>query len=418
MSDLVKFDEVENKIIALRDQKVILDSDVAILYGVETRDINKAVKNNPDKFPDGYTFELTKDEKTEVVENFHNLAKLKFSPQLPKAFTEKGLYMLATILKSKFVTFTLTILLFCFDVKSQTKKTANTIDTNKIIFSERSPSTIKIFTERSGENTGWYYNATEINYDVIFRCGNPFGNIFRDVPLDNGCGYYLEKTITATTKYQGSETDEKTFTIELTPLNKPHHKPLRIKKDCSSLKLEGDYYRTIKYGCCAGNDAIAIYDYQSNLIIEGDVKILRADIPNTQFNFFTAYKSNDIDTNTSVIGTIFYCFNSVDKYQIKINRTEALPDGCEYRVPEIFFYSASPKDNFFTDKNENNFVTQNDEYRFWSLSGIKSKEQIDSIFIKLAFECNASSKLDTITIPIINGKPFGKNDRMQSFTYK
>ena len=50
--------EVENKIISLRDQQVILDADVAELYGVETRDINKAVRNNPEKFPPGYIFEI------------------------------------------------------------------------------------------------------------------------------------------------------------------------------------------------------------------------------------------------------------------------------------------------------------------------------------------------------------------------
>lgn len=98
--DIIKFNEIEEKIFTIRDEKVILDSDLAILYGVETRDINKAVKNNPDKFPDGYIFELTKFEKDKVVENFHNLDKVRFSPHLPKAFTEKGLYMLATILKS------------------------------------------------------------------------------------------------------------------------------------------------------------------------------------------------------------------------------------------------------------------------------------------------------------------------------
>ena len=58
------------------------------------------MKNNPLKFPSGYIFELDTSEKSEVVENFHHLQKLKFSPQFPKAFTEKGLYMLATILKS------------------------------------------------------------------------------------------------------------------------------------------------------------------------------------------------------------------------------------------------------------------------------------------------------------------------------
>ena len=92
--------EVENKMITLRNQQVILDSDVAELYGVETKRINEAVSNNPEKFPEGYVWELDGSEKTEVVENFDHLHKLKYSPQFPKAFTEKGLYMLATILKS------------------------------------------------------------------------------------------------------------------------------------------------------------------------------------------------------------------------------------------------------------------------------------------------------------------------------
>ncbi len=92
--------EVENRIITLRDQQVLLDSDVAELYGVETRDINKAVKNNPEKFPQGYIIELDTSEKTELVENFHRFNRQKHSTSLPKAFTEKGLYMLATILKS------------------------------------------------------------------------------------------------------------------------------------------------------------------------------------------------------------------------------------------------------------------------------------------------------------------------------
>jgi len=99
-SEIMKLSEVEEKIIMLRDIPVILDSDVALLYGVETMRINEAVKNNPDKFPKGYIFELTEVEKKEVIEIFDN-PKIKFSPVLPKAFPEQGLYMLATILKSK-----------------------------------------------------------------------------------------------------------------------------------------------------------------------------------------------------------------------------------------------------------------------------------------------------------------------------
>ena len=92
--------QVEEKIITLRNQQVILDCDVAELYGVETKRINEAVSNNPEKFPEGYILQLDNQEKSEVVENFDHLKNLRFSPQLPKAFTEKGLYMLATILKS------------------------------------------------------------------------------------------------------------------------------------------------------------------------------------------------------------------------------------------------------------------------------------------------------------------------------
>ncbi|MGA7878108.1 MAG: ORF6N domain-containing protein, partial [Desulfoferrobacter sp.] len=96
----MKFENLQDRIIEIRDQKVLLDADVAEIYGVETRDINKAVANNPNKFPAGYVVELSRSEKTELVENFHRFNKLKHSTVNPKAFPEKGLYMLATILKS------------------------------------------------------------------------------------------------------------------------------------------------------------------------------------------------------------------------------------------------------------------------------------------------------------------------------
>jgi len=97
---LIKFEDVDSKIIELRHEKVILDSDIAKLYGVETRDVNTSVKNNPDKFPQGYIFELTKEELGNLRWKI-STTKLSKTRTLPKAFTEKGLYMLATILKSK-----------------------------------------------------------------------------------------------------------------------------------------------------------------------------------------------------------------------------------------------------------------------------------------------------------------------------
>ena len=87
---------IETLIIDLRSHKVILDRDVAQIYGVATRDINKAVKNNKDKFPQGYILEVTPEE-------FESLRwKISTATRTPpKAFTEKGLYMLATTLKSE-----------------------------------------------------------------------------------------------------------------------------------------------------------------------------------------------------------------------------------------------------------------------------------------------------------------------------
>jgi len=88
MSDMVKIENLKSMIIEVRGHGVLLDSDVAQIYGVETRDVNKAVANNPDKFLAGYIVELTKPEKTELVENFHRFEKLKHSTVNPKAFTE------------------------------------------------------------------------------------------------------------------------------------------------------------------------------------------------------------------------------------------------------------------------------------------------------------------------------------------
>ena len=96
-------EKIKSKIITVQEQQVILDIDIAELYQVETKRINEAVKNNPDKFPAGYILNLT-------AEEWGNL-KSKFSTsswggkhKLPKAFSERGLYMLETILKSPVAT--------------------------------------------------------------------------------------------------------------------------------------------------------------------------------------------------------------------------------------------------------------------------------------------------------------------------
>lgn len=92
---------IENLIYELRGQKVMLDSDLAYLYQVETKRINEAVKNNPVKFPDRYTFILRDEEETILRSKFSTANISKKTRSKPRVFTEQGVYMLATILKSK-----------------------------------------------------------------------------------------------------------------------------------------------------------------------------------------------------------------------------------------------------------------------------------------------------------------------------
>jgi len=103
MNEMIKFEEVEKRVISFQGQQVLLDRDVAELYGVEVKRVNEAVKRNLDKFPEGYVIEV---DSFESKSSRSQIATLNESGRghnikyTPKAFTEKGLYMLATILKS------------------------------------------------------------------------------------------------------------------------------------------------------------------------------------------------------------------------------------------------------------------------------------------------------------------------------
>ena len=91
---------VERRILSIRGQRVLLDADLAALYGVSTRALNQAVKRNRDRFPEDFMFQLTETEKAEVITVCDHLRPLRFSPSLPYAFTEHGAIMLASVLST------------------------------------------------------------------------------------------------------------------------------------------------------------------------------------------------------------------------------------------------------------------------------------------------------------------------------
>lgn len=148
--------DVQNKIIVLRGEPVLLDRDVAALYGVETREINQALKNNPSKFPAGYAYVLDNQEAArmrskiltsspevidnEAVSSFH--VKSHYNPT---AFTEKGLYMLATILKSQQATQTTIAIIETFTKVRYLKR--ELVELHKEAESEQQTDRLKRFGE-------------------------------------------------------------------------------------------------------------------------------------------------------------------------------------------------------------------------------------------------------------------------------
>jgi hypothetical protein len=98
---LIPTERLDRGILLIRGQRVMLDADLAALFGVSTRALNQAIKRNLDRFPADFLFRLNPEEKAEVVTICDHLSGLKFSRHLPYAFTEHGAVMAATVLNSK-----------------------------------------------------------------------------------------------------------------------------------------------------------------------------------------------------------------------------------------------------------------------------------------------------------------------------
>ena len=133
---------VESKMIFLRGQMVILDKDVALLYHVKTKHVNQAVRNNPEKFPEGYVFELNDDEMEQVKIFDQTPSKSHYAA---KAFTEKGLYMLATILKGAEATSTT---LRIIETYAKMKEAGRTL---RHMIDEEKEETKRMLGKRTGE---------------------------------------------------------------------------------------------------------------------------------------------------------------------------------------------------------------------------------------------------------------------------
>jgi len=101
VSDVIPSERIESKILLIRGQKVLLDSDLAELYNIETSQLKRQVRRNLDRFPDDFMFELTKEENQSLRSQNVTLKRGQHSKYLPFAFTEQGVAMLSSVLNSE-----------------------------------------------------------------------------------------------------------------------------------------------------------------------------------------------------------------------------------------------------------------------------------------------------------------------------
>jgi len=169
-NNAVTYESIKQALIDLRGQKVLLDRDVADFYGVETKRVNEAVRNNPEKFPDGYIFTLQRSETQYVVENFDHLKALKYSKVQPHAFTEKGLYMLATIIKSPTATQTTIAIIETFAKVRELARTISKMSENSDKYQQKSlmQKSGEIINDLFGEEMHTTDTETEIELNLQF----------------------------------------------------------------------------------------------------------------------------------------------------------------------------------------------------------------------------------------------------------
>jgi hypothetical protein len=218
---------------------------------------------------------------------------------------------------------------------------------------------------------------------------------------------YLAQFRAATTASQGQEGQDRTIEMTLRPLERPSEVAFTASQECDKLEIHNDFYKTIKYGCCTELNKVRFFDYDNKEIIEGSDKVITGYIPNNDAVFFFAFSDANIGPKT--LGKITISYGSGQRYDINLLSDKPLPElTCPYSNPKLELLSSNKKDT--------EYDSFRDSYSLWSLEKIKSTIEINKVSIKVSFTCDKSMK--PFVIPIINGLPFGKDQKVQSYNVR
>ena len=303
------------------------------------------------------------------------------------------------------------IIIFSCEEKSISDKQEESVDTDTIKKELTYSETNKNKEPEISQNTGSYIDKGEAFFEIL--SGNPENGFdFQSVETTYKLAYisangdyknlknYIAKFISKTKSCTGCEGQSRKIKVGLYPFDNPKDAEIIIEKECDNIELNAHNYKATKYGCCAEENELGLFDYNHNTIINADNEIILSSIPNSGINMYFGFKKEIKDSDN--LGTFFISYNSSEKYAIKIKTNKQLKERWTGFSPTIKIETDNPNDRFSQSENE---------YTFWSLDKVSSKILINGLTIKLDFDFGQSSKL--IEIPIIEGKPFGKDIKAQ-----
>lgn len=288
-----------------------------------------------------------------------------------------------------------TLSFFSCKNKQQKTKIAKPAE-DKSIYTETAESKFEILSKKP--RNAFVYKTVESNF-------KPVSIQLRDYDSHE----YFANITTTTKKWTSVEGQERNIRIQIKAFENPSKTVVEINKNCDDIDLQTIFYKTVKYGCCGHENHYEIFDYDNNQIIEGDYKIVTGSIPNSDLEIYVGFAQQTNDS--AILGTLYYTIyhskKLPERFAIKIKSKLSNVRKCDIIWPNISLQTNKAIDKFDAAENE---------YTLWSLDKIENENFINNLTIKFGIECTEKQNFKFLYIPIINGKPFGKDEKIQEMT--
>jgi hypothetical protein len=260
------------------------------------------------------------------------------------------------------------------------------------IYNETAVSKFEIISEK--DEIGYTYKSVESNFKPVSIQLKKFD--------DN---QYFAHIITTTKRATSLEGQERNIKVEIKSFDNPMKTIIQIDKNCDNIDFKNHTYKTVKYGCCGSLAHYEIFDYQNKQIIMGDDKIITGFIPNSRLIIYLGFTRQTNDS--AIVGKLHYSTTGGSKFEIVIKSKRKKVMKCDI-LGEISLKS-SKIDKFDAEENE---------YTLWSLDKNEDEKSINNLLIHLNIHPSEPDCLDKkdskfVNIPIIQGKPFGKDTKIQ-----